>query len=131
MSGGSLDYAYGKLDTIASDIGVHERARWAIPFRNALARVIRATVQPAHDLEWWLSGDTGPYEFVQGCAAMVPELEAAIADLNAALATVTFCDCDGGTTNLREVETAPGSGRTIRVADTCAKCDGRGFTVVG
>lgn len=56
MSGGSLDYAYGRLDDLACTIA----ARAKTPLHMAFAEHLRKVASAAHDLEWVWSCDTCP-----------------------------------------------------------------------
>ena len=54
MSGGSYDYAYGKIEDLASDI------RPTSPLRKAFKTHLRKVAKACHDIEWVDSSDCGP-----------------------------------------------------------------------
>jgi hypothetical protein len=100
VSGGSYDYAYCKIDELAS--AVEQRARdpqcKGRNLRLAFARHLRKVAKAAHELEWADSGDTGwpdPVQWIRAVvtpadeiAAATDNARAALADLQAALAEV-------------------------------------------
>lgn len=98
MSGGSLDYAHYKIETIADDI----RARAENPMHVALSVHLYKVAKAVHDLEWMWSGDTGPGDETKAIAAIVSpqdvllqarvSAERALADLTQALAMTTTKD---------------------------------------
>ena len=123
MSGGSFDYAYGKVEQIADDVAVPDQLRWEGMSRNALARLLRAIGGTLHSLEWWKSGDTNAGDFISSCAGLLPLLDLHTAELKAALALVKPCDGEGCT---RGYLPAPVDGCL-----GCRKCWGTGFLTVG
>lgn len=56
MSGGSYDYAYHKIEDLASEI----KSRAQTPERKAFAAHLEKIAKAAHDIEWVDSGDYGP-----------------------------------------------------------------------
>lgn len=73
MSGGSLDYVYGRVESIRFDAHTPERAAFAAH----LKRVAKAL----HDIEWVDSGDYGPgdeSEAIRACVGDSAVLDAAI-----------------------------------------------------
>jgi hypothetical protein len=56
MSGGSLDYIYGKVEDAADSI----RGRAFKPLHLAFAEHLRLVATALHDLEWVFSSDTSP-----------------------------------------------------------------------
>ena len=56
MSGGSLDYAYCKVEDIASSI----LSRAETPLHKAFAKHLQMVASALHDLEWVWSGDCSP-----------------------------------------------------------------------
>jgi hypothetical protein len=56
MSGGSLNYGYERIETLAEEI--ERRAECAL--HKAFARHLFRVAQAAHDLEWVWSGDWSP-----------------------------------------------------------------------
>lgn len=61
MSGGSYDYAFGKIETLAEEIEVRTRARPTrmATLRLAFAAHLHLVAAAAHDIEWVDSGDYG------------------------------------------------------------------------
>ena len=55
MSGGSYDYAYGKIDDLADHLQVNSN-----PKRLAFKELLRAVALAAHDIEWVDSNDYCP-----------------------------------------------------------------------
>lgn len=82
MSGGSYDYAYGKLEDFLSTFKADT------PARRAFASLLRDVVEAMHDIEWVDSGDYGPGDenaAIERCLSKEIVLEQVIAD--AVLAT--------------------------------------------
>jgi len=53
MSGGSYDYAYGRIDELADQINA------TTPLRKAFKKHLHQVAQACHDIEWVDSGDCG------------------------------------------------------------------------
>ena len=53
MSGGSLDYAYGRVDDVADAVA----SRATKPLHGAFAKHLRLVAAALHDLEWVWSSD--------------------------------------------------------------------------
>lgn len=91
MSGGSYDYAYSKIESLAEDV-----ERWARDpntkgrnLRLAFARHLRKVAKAAYELEWADSGDTGwpdPVEHIRAVISPADEIQAATDNAKAALA---------------------------------------------
>jgi len=74
MSGGSYDYAYGRVEDLAREIRGDSALRRA--FRAHLVKVAKAL----HDIEWVDSGDCSPGDeeaAIRACLAPGAEMEAA------------------------------------------------------
>jgi hypothetical protein len=83
MSGGSLDYVYGKIEEASWKMS----ARAVTPLHRAFARHLMKVAQAAHDLEWVLSGDTSEgseIAAIEACIGPHAELEQLIAEAKAA-----------------------------------------------
>ena len=90
MSGGSYDYAYSKIESLADDV-----ERWARDpqtkgrnLRLAFARHLRKVAKAAYELEWADSGDTGwpdPVEHIRAVISPADEIQAATDNAKAAL----------------------------------------------
>jgi hypothetical protein len=64
MSGGSYDYAFGKIEDLAGQI------RQTTPLRKAFVTHLRKVAKACHDIEWVDSGDCGPgeeYAAIRAC----------------------------------------------------------------
>jgi len=67
MSGGSLNYAYSRVNDIADDI-----ERYATtPLHKAFASHIRDVSVALKDLEWVFSGDYGPGDEIESIRKVV------------------------------------------------------------
>ena len=55
MSGGSLDYVYGRVEEANADLCRHDLTQTQKAFARHLVKVAKAL----HDIEWVLSGDYG------------------------------------------------------------------------
>lgn len=95
MSGGSFHYAYSTVEDIATDIDSETIPEWERITRHALAELLRSTVEPLHDLEWWKSCDSNEGEFIRACDQSVVELEAALQLLRKGLSLVKECEAPG------------------------------------
>jgi len=67
MSGGSLEYAYSKIEYIAHDVESQART----PLHKAFASHLRDVATALHYLEWVLSGDYGPGDEVESIRKVV------------------------------------------------------------
>lgn len=84
MSGGSLDYAYSKVNYIADE--VERQAKTSL--QKAFVKHLRDVSEALHDLEWVWSGDYGEGDEVKALKKVVNkqmELEAATEDAVTAL----------------------------------------------
>jgi len=88
MSGGSYDYAFGKVVDMADSLS--EVKSRNTPLRRAFAKHLRLVAEAMHDIEWVDSGDCGlgdevaAIEAVLGKDVQVLELAEAIADAETA-----------------------------------------------
>ena len=67
MSGGSLDYAYSKINAIIEDVEDHITC-WSSEEQDALDKLIsllNICSEGAKKAEWWLSQDTSSAEFLE------------------------------------------------------------------
>jgi len=95
MSGGSLDYVYGRVEDAASTVA----ARAETMLHRAFAAHLHKVAKALKDMEWMLSGDRSPGSEEPAIRAVLhesAELEAAteqarkaLADLKAALSANT------------------------------------------
>ena len=69
MSGGSLGYAYGRIETISEEVA----QRAFTPLHEAFAVHLAKVAYALHDLEWVLSGDYSPGDEVEPIRAVLPE----------------------------------------------------------
>ena len=84
MSGGSLDYAYCRLNDAIE--GIQSRAQR--PEHRAFAAHLVKVSQALHDIEWMLSGDTGPGDEIPAimeCISKTDALESAAESVRAAI----------------------------------------------
>ena len=122
MSGGSFDYAYRKVEDVASDIAPAPLPEWECRLRTALADLLNATSDPLKALEWWKSGDTGAYGFAGACEDLPGKLRE-LADRVEAVYTDGLARCSNGCRDgyfTREVDGRRGTAR-------CHVCNGSGF----
>ncbi len=94
MSGGSYDYAYYKVEGIASEI----QRNADTPLRRAFAKHLERVAQALHDIEWVDSGDYGQGDEVEAIKAVIKpdlvlstikeELKASIAEAQAVLTNI-------------------------------------------
>lgn len=85
MSGGSLDYLFGRVHDAASTI----RGRCKEPEMRAFAHHLDMVAKALHDVEWYLNGDIGHESALASVATIVtPQdvLVMAVADARFALA---------------------------------------------
>ena len=92
MSGGSLDYAYEKVNNAVDAIRRHAET----PLHYAFAKHLEKVSAALHDLEWTLSGDYGEGREIPAIEACISptavlehctgEAKLAIANLEVALA---------------------------------------------
>ena len=71
MSGGSLDYIYGRLDDAADTIA----SRAEKPLHKAFAKHLRLVSAALHDLEWVWSCDYSPGDEDNSIRAVVSRTE--------------------------------------------------------
>ncbi len=67
MSGGSLDYAYRHIETLAADVDRHATK----PLHQAFAHHLLKVAKAAYDLECMLSDDTSPGDEDQAILAVL------------------------------------------------------------
>lgn len=67
MSGGSLDYFYGRVDDVAEQIGKQATT----PAHRAFAAHLMKVGKALHDIEWLWSGDYGPGDEVAAIMAVI------------------------------------------------------------
>lgn len=67
MSGGALDYAYGRIERLATEV---ERLAQT-PLHRAFAEHLGKVASALHDLEWVLSGDYNPGNEVESIRAVI------------------------------------------------------------
>jgi hypothetical protein len=77
MSGGSLDYAYYKIETLASEIRDRKEAT---ALHRAFASHLMKVAKAAHDIEWLYSGDYGPEGAVDSINACLGDSKKAITE---------------------------------------------------
>jgi hypothetical protein len=85
MSGGSLDYAYIRVEDTARDVCIRAKT----PLQRAFGAHLLKVAKALHDLEWVMSDDYGPgdeVEAIRACITPAMELEAATEHARAALA---------------------------------------------
>ena len=85
MSGGSLDYVYGRIEDAADSIASHSGR----PLHRAFAKHLRLVATALHDIEWMFSGDTSPGSedaAIRAVIAPASEMEAAEENLKTAIA---------------------------------------------
>jgi hypothetical protein len=88
MSGGSLDYVYGRVDDAAGEI----RSRATRPEHKAFADHLVKVAKALHDCEWVFSSDYGPgdeLESIMQCIKPAAVIEAAIKDAEKARDNLT------------------------------------------
>lgn len=95
MSGGSLNYVYGKVDLAADTIEDSAET----PLHRAFAAHLRKVAKALHDLEWVWSSDYGPGDEIEAIRAVLGEgaeieaaterAEKALAELKSALSANT------------------------------------------
>lgn len=88
MSGGSLNYVYGRVEDAAMAIKDRSSVPLHIAFSNHLIKVAKAL----HDIEWLLSGDYGDGQEEEAIRAVVSqndELDAATEKARDALKSLT------------------------------------------
>lgn len=71
MSGGSLDYAYMRVDEIADE--VKKDAKTSL--QRAFAVHLKLVAKALHDLEWVWSNDYGPGDEIEAIKAVVSNKE--------------------------------------------------------
>jgi hypothetical protein len=84
MSGGSLDYAYGKVTDAANSIRLHSKN----PLHLAFAKHLDLVSTALHDLEWVLSSDcSSPSEepAIRAVISPTAEIESATEEAKIAL----------------------------------------------
>lgn len=77
MSGGSLDYVYGKVEDAAVEIRSRAKSSLHLAFADHLTLVSKAL----RDIEWMFSCDTSPgdeEEAIQACLALGAELSVTV-----------------------------------------------------
>lgn len=97
MSGGSLDYAYSKVNYIADE--VERQATTAL--QKAFVKHLRDVGEALHDLEWVGSGDYGVGDEVEVLRKVVSketEIEAATEQAHIALKQLQEVLCLGDST---------------------------------
>jgi len=67
MSGGSLDYAYSKVENIAYDVAQKADSN----LHKAFAKHLYIVAEALHDFEWVLSGDCGYGDEVEAIRKVV------------------------------------------------------------
>lgn len=68
MSGGSLNYAFSRLEDTAGDIRRHAET----PLHHAFADHLIKVAKALHDIEWLFSGDYGEGQEVEAIKAVLP-----------------------------------------------------------
>lgn len=71
MSGGSLNYAYSRVEDIANEVTM----RATCNLHRAFATHLRKVATALHDLEWVLSDGYGPGDEVESIRAVVTQKE--------------------------------------------------------
>lgn len=71
MSGGSLNYAYSRVDEVANEV----RMRAETNLHRAFAAHLRKVATALHDLEWVLSDDYAPGDEIEAIKAVVTQKE--------------------------------------------------------
>lgn len=67
MSGGSLDYLYGRVNDAVTQIDTYGET----PVQRAFARHLEKVAKALHDLEWVMSGDYGEGGEVEAIMAVI------------------------------------------------------------
>lgn len=110
MSGGSLDYCKGTLQEIANKV-CDGTSPWERDTRKALREMLLALADTLHELEWYLSDDTGPGDYVDALWFLPEALEKPLARLKARLNEIEPCECNR--------------------LGTCPRCAGAGYVFRG
>ena len=71
MSGGSMDYAYAKLQTVVEDLEASADSGNHPNLRREVAGYIEKAVEAVKAIEWSDSGDTGPEDWVPSAKTLL------------------------------------------------------------
>ena len=102
MSGGSYDYAYQKVDSMADELLAS-----VDPIRAAFAEHLKLVSRAMYAIEWVDSGDNAPgYEIaaIRACTSPVMEIDAAIRRAKEAARFLSFAI--SASSKWREIEAA-------------------------